>query len=294
MKFIYKKVFVVLLFIFHYQFCFSEGFAAETLVKVPDGYKNIEKLCPGDWVACYDGVNKKNVESVITCVVKKTVDSYVRIVFDGESIYVARDQQFYDALHNTWITADLLSKLDKFFVVEHINESIDLYLICVAQYHNFFVSLHNICAHNFVPIVVGVSLAFGSGAIELTGITCGFVGLGACLGYKWHKKNKEHNFAIQPLNCGGGMVPEDPNDKDKKADEFRALSNKEARDLAEKVGYKEVKAPFDTHGELTFKKGNTYISPDNTGHNGGVWKMFKRNGLRIGTWNKDLTIRIKG
>lgn len=100
---------------------------------------------------------------------------------------------------------------------------------------------------------------------------------------------------VQPLNYGGGMSPEDPNGKDKRnTDEFRALTNKEARDFAKEMGYKETKAPFDTHGELTFKKGNIYISPDNTGHNGGVWKMFKRNGLRIGTWNKNLTIRIKG
>jgi hypothetical protein len=59
------------------------------------------------------------------------------------------------------------------------------------------------------------------------------------------------------------------------------------------MGFKEDKSPpFNTHSELTFRKGNTYISPDNTGHRGGFWKTLTRRGSRIGTWNKNLTHQV--
>lgn len=48
--------------------------------------------------------------------------------------------------------------------------------------------------------------------------------------------------------------------------------------------------PFDSHGQLVYKKGNRYISPDVDSHNGGVWKIFDRKGRRLGTADKDLVI----
>jgi RHS repeat-associated protein len=54
-----------------------------------------------------------------------------------------------------------------------------------------------------------------------------------------------------------------------------------------------------SHGQPVYKNGNSYITPDIDGHNGGVWKKCKgspknlRNRTtRDGTYNADLTVRI--
>jgi hypothetical protein len=50
------------------------------------------------------------------------------------------------------------------------------------------------------------------------------------------------------------------------------------------------KAPFNTMGEPLYRNPKTgnYISPDRTGHGGGVWKGFDRDGNRVGTYDGDL------
>ncbi|WP_425218295.1 RHS repeat-associated core domain-containing protein [Tumidithrix helvetica] len=74
---------------------------------------------------------------------------------------------------------------------------------------------------------------------------------------------------------------------------FLTITNKEARDLADDLGYKETKDyPFNAKGKPVFKKGETYITPDIDQHNGGVWKKFNSKGKRVGTYNEDLTEKI--
>jgi len=40
------------------------------------------------------------------------------------------------------------------------------------------------------------------------------------------------------------------------------------------------------------KNGRTYITPDADVHSGGTWKMIDAQGIRIGTFNEDLTVRV--
>lgn len=71
------------------------------------------------------------------------------------------------------------------------------------------------------------------------------------------------------------------------------LTRSEARELAERLGFKEVKDPsFNTHGQPAFQKGNQLITLDRDGHSGGTWKLFDRRGARLGTYNDDLSERI--
>jgi len=71
------------------------------------------------------------------------------------------------------------------------------------------------------------------------------------------------------------------------------LTNAQARALAKELGFNPVKdPPFNSHGELVFRSGNKYITPDNALHQGGTWKMFDRAGNRLGTFNDNLTLRI--
>ncbi len=70
--------------------------------------------------------------------------------------------------------------------------------------------------------------------------------------------------------------------------------------LAKSLGYKKVNGEF-SHNQCIFKnnKKNDYISYDCDSHNGGFWKRAKSiNDLRSpnkrSTWNKELSIKIKG
>jgi hypothetical protein len=71
-------------------------------------------------------------------------------------------------------------------------------------------------------------------------------------------------------------------------------TNKLARQKARILGFNETKgAPFDSHGQPTFKFGNKWIAPDIDGHSGHqTWKMFDAAGNRLGTYNTDLTVRL--
>jgi filamentous hemagglutinin len=71
---------------------------------------------------------------------------------------------------------------------------------------------------------------------------------------------------------------------------------KQPKGQASKLGFQKIKQKI--KGEAIYKKGNYYITRDNTGHNGGAWKMAKSiknlasDKTRLGTFNKDLTTKI--
>lgn len=194
--------------------CQAEGFCSGTLVKISDDYTSIENLQVGDRVICYDTA-KNHVEELVSNVIKKSIDQYVRIHVADEYIRVACDQLLYDDESATWITAASLKTGDvlagRTITVELINEPSDVYLISVAQYHNFFVSSLDICTHNFVPaVIIGISVFFGGGGLEVAGVTAGVAGLGGYLGYKWHKKNKQkHDIVLQPVRFDSTQEIED-------------------------------------------------------------------------------------
>lgn len=302
MKHLQRKFFFKLFFsLFSFVLCHAEGFGPETLIKIPGGYTKIENLCVSDHVISH--VFAKNpIIGRISHTAKKSINSYIRIHVADECICAANDQQLYDEEHDAWITAGSLKTGDILaghtITIEMIDDIIDVYLITVEQHHTFFVSHLSICAHNFVPVFVGISLLFGGG-LEFAGISCGIAGLGTYLGYQWHKKSKQkHDIVIQPQFYGGGMMPEDPEEekkrkRDEAREEYRSLTNKEAKDLAEKMGFKlDKNPPFDSYGKAVFRKGRVYISADRTGHKGGVWKVFRKGEGRCGTWNIDLTKMI--
>jgi hypothetical protein len=74
----------------------------------------------------------------------------------------------------------------------------------------------------------------------------------------------------------------------------RELYGPTTRDRAAALGYtarvSAQKAPFDSHGQEAFTNGKNYITPDVDGHNvTNGWKMFNRRGVRIGTYDSELT-----
>lgn len=72
------------------------------------------------------------------------------------------------------------------------------------------------------PLIVALSVAFGSGSIEIASISAGLAGLGVFLGYRWHKNDKEkHTFVAEPqfyekgIHCADdAQAPGMPTEKD--------------------------------------------------------------------------------
>jgi hypothetical protein len=68
--------------------------------------------------------------------------------------------------------------------------------------------------------------------------------------------------------------------------------------VASNLGYtKKIpanRAPLDSHGQPVFSNGKGFITPDVDAHNvTNGWKTFSKKGVRTGTWNSDLSERIK-
>ena len=83
----------------------------------------------------------------------------------------------------------------------------------------------------------------------------------------------------------------------------KAMSNPSAMQAAAKLGYNKSipanRAPFNSHGQPVFQKGNRYITQDvgtnGASHKGGTWKVFERKGgkyIRQGTYDSKLKNRI--
>lgn len=205
-----------------------------------------------------------------------------------------------------------------------IEKSFQLYTLEVKKFHTFLVGKDRILTHNMFlepSLFLSLSFAFGEGAVVggSTGTTFGpwTMGAGLALGgvigiitactSQDNKKVDYHvDFDVNQLarkqtskspktdtKSGSGSGnndkdPEDPDDKKIKR-EWTQTTNKQDREEAEKLEYKEAKnPPFNAHNKLTFKKDETWITADRTGHNGGRWKMFYRTGRRMGTFDKNL------
>ncbi len=82
------------------------------------------------------------------------------------------------------------------------------------------------------------------------------------------------------------------------ADDVGIMTNKQAAELADQLGYSPTN--YRSQGQTVFKnaKGNRFITQDITSHNGGVWKMadsvekLASRATRMGTYDKFLKVRI--
>lgn len=173
------------------------GFVAGTLVKMPDHFATIENLSVGDHVESF---NVREYVSHVITYKKSSVEKAFCIVLADETIITSQDQKFYLAPARDWEKAKNLKPGDLLFCskensvkvidIYELEQEVVLFDITVEQTHTFFVSKHSILVHNFVPIAIGFTWAFGGGAIEFVGtsIACGILGL---LGLKFYKNKNE-------------------------------------------------------------------------------------------------------
>jgi hypothetical protein len=101
--------------------------------------------------------------------------------------------------------------------------------------------------------------------------------------YRWEDRHPRLIFVISVLATRG---------RGKGESEEVPFSSRLASSAASKLGFSRrvstQKLPFNSHGEPGYTDGKNYITRDNTSHTGGSWKMFNRNGVRLGTYDENL------
>lgn len=94
------------------------------------------------------------------------------------------------------------------------------------------------------------------------------------------------------------MGPDDDKDKERYKRPNVRYTPEEIRKIAQERGWEEIKNhDVNTHGQKLWHcpKDNRYYSYDNTGHGGGMWKEFMKDGKsfkRFATLNAEL-IKIR-
>jgi Novel toxin 21 len=302
-----KKIFLLIALSTLSVLLHAEGFCYGTFVATPRGYVPIEHLTVDDTILGYDIETDSLYKVSINHINHTTIDQSVCIRVGGLFLYVAKDQLLHVANKFGFRPAHTVEAHDYILqpnnravrvdAVTVIDQETDVVALSVNYPNTFCVTQHKLIIHNFFPaIAAGVSIAFGAG-VEITGFIAGGITIfGTWLGFNAYKKHKSKVHVepiITPTASYSGGNPNDPNDQKRKRDEerenHRPLTNKEARQKAEVLGYTEDNnPPFNPHGKIVFRKGNKWISPDKDGHKGGIWKMFDSAGNRT-TWNVDLT-----
>lgn len=68
------------------------------------------------------------------------------------------------------------------------------------------------------------------------------------------------------------------------------ITTPQARDLADRLGFRQVRRDWNTHGQAVFEKDGRYITPDVDSHSGGTWKELNSRGQRIATLDHELNV----
>lgn len=112
-----------------------------------------------------------------------------------------------------------------------------------------------------------------------------------------------HPYNVWPRTAAPSPAPPDPdNENDEEPDQNNNDSdgpfNTEAEAAAQAEGMGYSRTNYRSRGRAVYRRGNSYITRDFDGHNGGAWKMAhsvralgSRN-TRLGTYNRTLTTRI--
>lgn len=270
---------LVLIFIFFWYSAVYPALIAGTLVKTSQGLVSVEQLHIGDQVTtCFP--NKLISTAQISKFSQYTTDTVIMIVTNKGSLAVSKDQLLYDPMLNQWIQVQDLTKnnvlLDyhgnqlKCIKVKLHRETAITHRLSLEYPHTFYISDLQILAHNFVPLIFGISFAFGLGE----GIMLGSISasLGAWTLWRYFKDKEKYIWFNQDQhnqngakqnntsNYQAGNSPEDPND-----DFFKKMKS-------------EFKRKYRSHRHGNFyKDAKTELlwSKDRANHGNSQFKVFK-------------------
>ena len=147
-------------------FCYnSQCFVAGTLIKTPDGDKNIENISPGDKVYAYDAATGDIAEKEVVRTFEHEVYELYHVVIDGKEIVTTAEHPFYkvDKISengNGFVCAKDLKPGDQILLLEGITgkveevfkeeltEPVKVYNFEVKDYHTYFVGEQGVLVHN--------------------------------------------------------------------------------------------------------------------------------------------------
>lgn len=162
--------------------------------------------------------------------------------------------------------------------------------------------------HSPVPIIVDETHLGRRGSGEALGVPRGIGGGPVPHSIEASRANLQYEQAATAAReaakrtVGSPALKGDPYHSESVAARQRtwqsAYGGVDSQALAAELGYgariPPQKAPFNSHGQPVFSNGRGYISPDVDGHNvTNGWKMFDAKGRRTGTWNSNLSERLK-
>jgi hypothetical protein len=172
----------------------SEGFAPQTLVKTPHGYRPIASLQVNDEVICCDIKTGIQHSSPITAIKKtKHISYFVRsnisfaVIGHHQRIYIPHLQQ--------WVPIQQLTDhiyLSQQTIIKKVlpYKSETLISLTVAEYHNFYITEDDILVHN-APVVFLATTAAAESIIPLIASSGVFTGIAAYLGIKAFRERKK-------------------------------------------------------------------------------------------------------
>ncbi len=142
----------------------QEGFAAETLVKTPNGYVPIQLLQVNNIVLSNDQNNNLQ-KSLVTNITKYYTPLRIKIVTDDCICHVAPQQKIYISSKKEWVVAEQIKPGDLLYTgngntcvthVERRERPVLMYAITV-DHHSLYITPSDILVHNMDPILGGVA-----------------------------------------------------------------------------------------------------------------------------------------
>ena len=154
-----------------------EGFVAETLVHIPNGYACIEDLNTGDEVFAHKLLTQKNncghvTSASIAAIGCHEVDTIIQLTIDDEIIELAEDQLLFVPLQRQWLPASQIREgmyllgvpLHALRVksVTRIEQRTYTHALSLQKYHTYAVGHQGIVVHNFGELV-GIAIGTTEG-----------------------------------------------------------------------------------------------------------------------------------
>ena len=233
------KNFLLFFYLLFVPSILAEGFVAGTLIKTEAGPVPIEQIKEGDNVCAYGFDDCYYMQHVLFAG-KKETSVLVGLTIDGELILTAPEQCFLKGLEEIWTPAANLQPGDKlrafsgYLTIEKIEIGeipAEIHTLSVVDFGNFFVSNHEIVAHNWVALVYAAGNGFLAFAATPPGqwilekaAECGiYCGIAYYAKQVWSKNRQPPPPATS--SGGGGMPPDDPNDPWRNYGGYKAPKN---------------------------------------------------------------------
>jgi hypothetical protein len=143
-------------------------FSGDTLIRTPEGLKQIQEIKVGDTVSSYDIEKKLMQESKVLKTFNRSANEYYKLTVDNKIIRVTQEHPFYTK--NGWKKVRELSKGEELFTgsswvilqkIEVVKDTLTVFNMHVDGPNNYFAG--GVLVHNKPDVEVGADLILNGG-----------------------------------------------------------------------------------------------------------------------------------